>query len=135
MMPLAPASLATRFVDRWEFTVAPTAGFGSTAPITRWRTRSHTSNACERSLRKNCGGSSLARKGQSRISCRARRESLQRYEKLETDDRNSAFWTTWVPCGRSGGITSHAVHLVRTVDTTGAATTWPSLSLIHISEP
>src|SRR5664280_15395 len=72
MMPLAPASLATRFVDRWEFTVAPTAGFGSTAPITRWRTRSHTSNACERSLRKNCGGSSLARKGHNRITRRVR---------------------------------------------------------------
>src|SRR5208283_6010642 len=122
-MPSDPESLATRFADPWESTVAPIDASGSTAPITRWRTRSHTSNACERSLRKNCGGSSLARKGQSRISRRVRRGSLQRYETLGTDDQNSAFWNTWVPCGRSAGITSHAVHLVQTVDTTGAVTT------------
>src|SRR5208337_569573 len=67
---------------------------------------------------------SLARKGQSRISRRGRRGSLQRYEKLGTDHQNSAFWNTWVPCGRSGGTTSHAVHLVQTVDTTRAVTTW-----------
>src|ERR1035438_2357537 len=122
-MPSDPESLAMPFADPWESTEAPIADFGFMAPITRWRTRSHTSNACERSPRKNCGGSSLARKGQSRISRRVRRGALQRYEKLGTDDQNSAFWTTWVPCGRSAGITSHAVHLVRTVDTTGAVTT------------
>src|SRR5271166_3588659 len=89
-------------------------------PATVWTTD------CEKSLRKNCGGSSLARKGLSRIPRHVRRGSLQRNERLEADDQNSAFWNTWVPCGRSAGITSHAVHLVRTVATTGAATTWPS---------
>ena len=47
-------------------------------------------------------------------------------EKLGTDDRNFAFWSTWVRCGRSAGTTSRAVHPARTVATTGAATTWPS---------
>src|ERR1039458_1637572 len=125
-MPSAPESLATRFADRWEFTEAPIADFGSMVPITRWKARSDTSTLCEKSPRKNCGGSSLARKGQSRISHRVRRGSLQRYEKLETDDRNSEFWNTWVPCRRSAGITSYAVHLVRTPGTIGAVTTWPS---------
>src|SRR5271169_3916583 len=101
-------------VVRWGSTVVPTADFGFTAPITRSRTRSHTSTVCEKLPRKNCGGSSLARKGLSRTSYHVRRGSLQRNERLETDDQNSAFWTTWVPCGRSAGITSHAVHLVRT---------------------
>jgi hypothetical protein len=109
-------------------TVVPTADFGFMALITRWRTKSHTSNVYEKSLRKNCGGSSLARKGQSqsRSPHPAQRGSLQHYEQPGADDRNSAFWNTWVPCGRSAGITSHAVHLARTVDTTGAVTTWPS---------
>src|ERR1035438_311941 len=125
-MPSAKESLATRFADPWESTEAPIADFGFTAPITRSRTRSHTSTVCERSLRKDCGGSLPERKGQSRISRRVRGGSLQRYERLETDDQNSAFWSTWVPCERLAGTTSHAAHPVRTVDTTGAATTWPS---------
>src|SRR5208337_5271979 len=125
-MPSVPESLATQFADLWESTVVPIADFGFMALITRWRTRSHTSTVCEKSPRKNCGGSLPERKGVSQIPRRGRRGSLQRYEKLETDDQNSAFWNTWVPCGRSAGITSHAVHLVRTVDTTGAVTTWPS---------
>src|SRR5208337_2038725 len=115
-MPSAPESLATRFADPWESTEAPIADFGFMALITRWGTRSHTSTVCEKLPRKNCGGSSPGRKGRNRISRRVRRGSLQRYEKLGTDDQNSAFWNTWVPCGRSAGITSHAVHLVRTVD-------------------
>src|SRR5271157_749288 len=118
-MPSDPESLATRFADRWESTEVPTADFGFMAPITRWRTRSHTSTACEKSLRKNCGGSSLARKGQSRISRPVRRGSLQRYEKLGTDDRNSGFWSTLGRYGRLAGITSYAVHLARTLGTTG----------------
>src|SRR5271166_6864189 len=117
-MPSAPESLATQFADRWEFTEAPIADFGSMVPITRWKTRSHTSIVCEKSLRKNCGGSSPARKGLSRIPRHVRRSSLQWNENLETDDQNSAFWNTWVPCGKSAGTTSHAAHPARTVDTT-----------------
>src|SRR5271165_5151512 len=120
-MPSAPESLATQFADLWESTVVPIADFGFMALITRWRTRWLTSTVCEKSPRKNCGGSSPARKGQRRISRRVRRGSLQRYEKLGTDDQNSEFWNTWAPCGRSAGISSHAVHLVRTVAMTGAA--------------
>ena len=41
-----------------------------------------------------CGGSSPERKGLSWISRRVRRGSLQRNEKLGTDDQNSAFWNT-----------------------------------------
>src|SRR5664280_1062072 len=123
-MPSAPESLATPFVDPWESTVVPIADFGFTAPITRWRTRSHTSNVCERSPRKNCGGSSPARQGPSQIRRPVLREIFELNEKRVLLAQNSAFWNTWVPCGRSAGITSHAVHLVRTVDTTGAVTTW-----------
>src|ERR1035441_1201630 len=90
-MPSAKESLATPFVDHWESTVAPIVASGSTELITRWRTRSHTSTACEKSPRKNCGGSSPARKGQSRISRRVRRGALQRCEKLGTEVLNSAF--------------------------------------------
>src|ERR1017187_2802868 len=85
-MPSDPASLATRFADPWESTEAPIADFGFMALITRWKTRSHTSIVCEKSLRKNYGGSSLARKVQSRIPRRVQRGSLHRNEKLGTDD-------------------------------------------------
>jgi len=93
------------------------------ALTTRWTTRSSTSTVCEKLPRKNCGGSSLVRKGQSRISRRVRRGSLQRHETLGTGDQNSAFWITLGRHGRLAGITSRAVHLVRTVATTAAATT------------
>src|SRR5271165_284775 len=125
-MPSDPESLATQFADRWEFTEAPIADFGSMVPITRWKTRSHTSIVCEKSLRKNCGGSSPERKRPSRLCHPGLREVFALNGKREMLVQNFAFWSTWVPCGRSAGITSHAVHLVRTVDTTGAVTTWAS---------
>jgi hypothetical protein len=102
------------------------AASGSTALITRWRTRSRTSNACERSLRKNWEGSSLARKGQSRMCHPGLREVFGLDEKREVLVQNFAFWSTWVPCGRLAGTTSRGAHPARTVATTEAATTWPS---------
>src|SRR5271165_1299172 len=122
-MPSGPESLVTRFADPWESTEAPTAASGFTALITQWRTRSHTSTDCERSPRKRSGDSLPERKSLSWIPRRVRRGSLQRYEKLGTDDQNSAFWNTWVPCRRSAGTTSRDAPPVRTVDTTGAVTT------------
>src|SRR5271157_1249402 len=98
-MPSVPESLATQFADLWESTVVPIADFGFMALITRSRTSSHISTVCEKLPRKNCGVSSPARKGQSRVSRRVLRGSLQRYEKLGTDGQNSAFWNMWVPCG------------------------------------
>src|SRR5271165_4064252 len=126
-MPSGPESLVTRFADPWESTEAPTAASGFTALITQWRTRSHTSTDCERSPRKRSGDSLPERKSLSWIPRRVRRGSLQRYEKLGTDDRNSAFWSTSGRYGRLAGTISRAVHLARTVATTGAATTCPSL--------
>src|ERR1039458_4140211 len=125
-MPSAPESLATRFADPWESTEAPIAGFGFTALTTHWRTKSHTSTVCEKLPRKNCGGSSLARKGQIPMCHSGLREVFGLNEKKEVLVQNFAFWSTWVPCGRLAGTTSRGAHPARTVTTTGAATTLPS---------
>ena len=50
-------------------------------------------NGLRKVTEEGCEGSSLARKGQSRISRRVRRGSIQRYEKLGTDEQNSGFWS------------------------------------------
>ena len=92
--PSTSGSLATPFADSSESTAAPIADFSFMALTTRSRIRSHTSTVCGRSLRKNCGGSSLARNGLSRISRPVRRGALQRCENLGTYDQNSAFWNT-----------------------------------------
>src|SRR5271157_2637563 len=102
------------FADPWVSTEAPIADFGFMALITRWRTRSHTSTVCEKLPRKNCGGSSLARKGQSRISHGVRRGSLQRCEELGTEVLNSAFWNTSGKYERLGATMSRAVLPART---------------------
>src|SRR5271157_3772076 len=98
-MPSAPESLATPFVVRWEFTVAPTADSGFTALITHWRTKSHTSTVCEKSPRKNCGGSSPGRKGLCRMCRPGLRELSELNERREVLVQNFAFWSMW---GRYG---------------------------------